>query len=81
MLQSYKDSDVRNLRKIKYSHDHITFSHNGRSDEDEESDQAENQGGICCKVQGWIVVEDHKGGKNQEDEEIGSGMFPDCGRE
>ena len=50
-------------------------------DGDEEADQDENWGGVCCKCQGWRVGEDHRGGKKQDDEEIGGGMCPECGRE
>ena len=35
--------------------------------------------GVCCKGQGWIVGEDHKGGNKQEDEERGVGMCSECG--
>ena len=38
-------------------------------------------GGVCCKVQGWRVGEDHKGGKKQEAEERGGEIFPECGWE
>ena len=37
--------------------------------------------GVCCKGKGWIVGEDHKGGKNQEDEERGGGVCSGCGGE
>ena len=59
----------------------ITCCHNWRGDEGEEEDQDENRGGVCCKGQGWIFGEDHKGVKNQKDEERGGGMCTWCGRE
>ena len=38
-------------------------------------------GWVCCKGQGWIVGEYHKGGKNKKDEEICGGISPECGGE
>ena len=44
-------------------------------------DPDENWGGVCCKGKGWRDVVEHKGVKNQEDEERGGGMCPGCGGE
>ena len=62
-------------------HHELTCSHNIRIDEDEEAEQDKNRGGFYCKFQGWIVGEYHKGGKNQEDDERGGGIFTVCGGE
>ena len=37
------------------------------------------KGGVYSKGKGWIVGVDHKGGKNQEDDERGGGVCPCCG--
>ena len=59
-------------------HHELTCSHYYIEDEGEEADQDKNMGGVCCKGQGWRVGEYHKGGKNQEYEESGGGVFPGC---
>ena len=51
----------------------LTVSEGG---EGEESEQDQNQGGVCCKGKGWRVVEYHKGGNKQEDEERDGGICP-----
>ena len=38
-------------------------------------------GGVCCKGKGWRDGGEHKGGKNQEDEEIADGTCTGCGGE
>ena len=47
-------------------HHEITCSHNCRGVEDEEAEQDENWGGVCCEGKGWRVGEDHKVGKEWE---------------
>ena len=54
---------------------------NYRGGENEEADQDENRGGVCCKGQGWRVGEYHRGGKKQDYEERGGGTCPECGGE
>ena len=62
-------------------HHELTCYHNCILDEGEKTEQDENWGGVCCKGKGWRDGGEHKGGKNQEDEERGGGMCPCFGGE
>ena len=59
----------------QFHHD-LTCSHNFRGGKYEEAEQDKNRGGVCCKLQGWTVGENHKGVKEQEYEERGGGTCP-----
>ena len=48
---------------------------------DESMSADKHWGGVCCKGKGWRDGGEHKGGKNQEDEERADGMCPGCGGE
>ena len=62
---------------LQVQHD-LNCSQNRIGDGDgyEESKQYKNQGGVCCKVQGWRVGEDNKEWKKPEDEDRGGGICP-----
>ena len=62
-------------------HHNITYCHNYKVYEGEETYQDEDWGEVCCKVKFHRYGGEHKGGKNQEDCEIGGGLFPFCSGE
>ena len=59
-------------------HRELIHCNNCIGDEGEESDQDENQSGVCCKGKGLKDGKEHKGGKNQGDDERDIGMCTGC---
>ena len=57
-------------------HHDLTCYNNFRWGEQEEAEQDENRGGVCCKGRGCRDGVKHNGEKNQEDEERGGVMCP-----
>ena len=62
-------------------HHEITCCKYYTVDDWKEAHQEKNWGGVCCKGKGWRDGGEHRGGKNQEDEERSDGMCPGCGGE
>ena len=78
-IHSLFAAEISNYPPPHQIHYERTCYHNCRGDEDEEIEQDENWGGVCCKGQGSTVGEDHKCGTEQENKERGGGMCLGCG--